>query len=545
MSEAAPGAAYPARMRTWVLGVLVGVLAVALIATSTLAYGHARALDRHRGQIALLTDEVAMLREQVAELERGGPGPGNAGDPLDGLLGGLLDDLLGGLGGDLGDLGDLGGLLDGLLGGWLDGGDIGAAPPGAACLVPDGPDVGGGLFDGLLDGLLGDVATSPGPDDLDAVVAQVAAQVAELRGLDWEQPVEVAFLDDAATRARLAELVEPDLASDDIVIDQRLLVTLGALPEGADLAELQLDLLGEQVAGFYVPETGELVVRVPDDGVLRPLDRVTLAHELHHALADQVLGLPDRTTTPYVDDPDASYAALAVVEGDATLLMQQWALAHLSIADQLALALDPSIAAAGASLDDAPHVLRRALTAPYEDGLDWVCERYLDGGWDAVDAAYASPPTTSAEVLFGAPVEPRATAPLHVPDGFVELRTAPFGAATLSWLLEAPGDDRAAELPDARERVRGWAGGTALVAANGATTAVGLSLVDGGTGSVPLCATVDAWYAAANPGARRSLEGDDVRFDRAGQAAVVRCDGDDVLLGIAPDGALALQLVGG
>jgi hypothetical protein len=527
-------------MRTWVAATIIGVLALGLVAMSTVAVSQDRALDRSQAQLVALQAEVDELRDEVARLEAdraaGDDAPGGLQGLLDGLLGGLLDGADDGPG--LADLFDGLGGLDGLLDGA--GGLEGAS--GAACVLPDEQDARGGLFDGLLDGLFGGTTTAT--DDLDEVVDVVAAQVAELRDLDWRHDVEVSFLDGAAVMERLDELIGPELESDDVVIDQRLLIALHAIPADADLARIQLDLLGDQVAGFYASETEELVVRVPDDGRLRPIDLVTLAHELDHALTDQVLGLPDRSAPPYVDDPDAAYGALALVEGDATLLMQRWAVANLSVTDQLAMAFDPETAAAQAALDGVPTLLQRELLSPYTDGLDWVCDRYLEGGWAAVDTAYSAPPTTSAEVLFGEPVDPAATATLTPPDGYAELRTTTLGAAPLQWLFEAPGDDPAQGLDRPRARVRGWGGGTVLVAGRGDDTAVGLALVDTGDGAAPLCDSLDAWYAAAVPSATRTTTGDGVEFSGSEQAATLRCEGDDVRLGLAPDAAAARQVVG-
>jgi hypothetical protein len=269
----------------------------------------------------------------------------------------------------------------------------------------------------------------------------------------------VAFLDDVATRARLQELLEEEDAIDReaLAVQERLLTALRAIPAGTDLEELQLALLEDSVAGFYVSDTGELVVRVPDDGRIRGIDRITIAHELQHALADQALGLPDPTEPPLSEDADATLATLAVVEGDATLVMQRWGLEHVSLMEQLGAFGDPDMLAAQAALDDVPHVLQRELMSPYLDGLDWVCDRYLEGGWAAVDEAYRSPPTTTAEVLFGEPVDPVEPTSLGAPRGFDEVGAITFGAAPLLWLFEAPGDDVSTGRWTTRRRGR-WRG---------------------------------------------------------------------------------------
>jgi hypothetical protein len=517
-------------MRPWMLPAAATVSLVALLAVSAGLVVQTRRAAEAEDRVDELEAEVDQLRTEVQALEER-VADGGGTDPLGGLLDGLLDgssgleDLLGGLLG--GDTDGLDGLLDGLMGGT---GGI----PGAACVTPAGGL--GDLFGGLFGG------TAALPDDPDELVDAIGDQVADLRGLTWQQEVEVAFLDSAELQARLDELLseDEDPAADDA--ERRLLEALGAVPPGTDLTQLRRDLLDDQVAGFYVPETGELVVRVPADGRIRPVDRITVAHELQHALADQAIGLPD--LEGFDDDADGALATLAVVEGDATLLMNLWALEHVSITDQLGAALGGDLAAAQGSLAGIPPYLQRELLFPYTDGLEHVCDRYLDGGWSAVDTAYDDLPTTTAEVLYGDTAHgPEGTVSFTAPTGYDEVRSTTFGAAPLSWLFEAPGGDEDRALDRPRERAAAWAGGQAWVWADEDATAVGLALVDGGDGP-SLCDSIDAWYAAAFPDAqRRQAEGASV-FEGPRQTAVLRCDGDDVALTTAPDLATATRIIG-
>jgi hypothetical protein len=516
-------------MRPWMLPAAATVSLVALLAVSAGLVVQTRRAADAEDRVDQLEAEVDELRSEVRALEDRMADGG--ADPLGGLLDGLLDggtggldDLLGGLLGDDGE--GLDGFLDGLLGG-------AGGVPGAACLTPTGGL--GDLFGGLFGG------SSSLPDDPDELVDVIADQVADLRELTWQEDVEVAFLDDTQLRARLDELLseDEDPAADDA--ERRLLEALGAVPPGTDLTQLRRDLLDDQVAGFYVPETGELVVRVPADGTIRPIDRITVAHELEHALADQAIGLPDLEA--FGQDADGALAALAVVEGDATLLMNLWALEHVSVTDQLGAALGGDLAAAQESLAAVPPYLQRELLYPYTDGLDLICDRYLDGGWSEVDAAYDDLPTTTAEVLFGEDAHAaRDTATVSAPASYDEVLTATFGAAPLSWLFEAPGGDEARALDRPRERAAAWAGGQAQVWADGEATATALALVDGG-GAPALCDSVDAWYAAAFPEAQRRATEGAVVFDGGEQTAVLRCDGDDVVLATAPDLVTATRIV--
>lgn len=506
---------------------LAAAVAVALTGTTVLTavqFREAREADQRADELAseleALRREVERLESERAEERAGGPA-----DPFAGILG----DLFGGDG--LEGLGDLGGLL----------GDLAGGVPGAACLLPDGADP--GTPEDMLAGLLGGTPGASAPDDPAALVSQTADQVADLRELAFATAPEVTFLDDDAIRARLGEIVERDYPAADADVDARLLTALGAIPPGSDMHQLQEQILGDQVAGFYDPATGELVVRTPGDGI-GTTDRVTLAHELQHALADQALGLPDLDGPRSRSDQDAALATLAVIEGDATLLMNQWTLANVGLVEQLRLVADPSILAAQSALEQLPPYLVSELLFPYTAGLDHVCARWVDGGWAAVDAAYADSPTTTAEVLWpdhpGREGEP---AVLAAPAGHEQALTTTFGAAPLLWLLEAPGGDEDTALDDAEARARAWAGGRATVWTRGAATVVGVALVDGGDGP-PLCDTMTTWYAAAFPDADRRQTASTVVFDGPAQDAAIRCGEADVRIGIAADVAAATRVVG-
>ena len=527
-----------------VVAIVLGLIVLILGGWSVFAAVRMSQVNEQLGSVQADLDEA---EERIAELESDlaaaqasglaqGDLPGEEGDlGLEDLLGQLLggegeglgglEDLLGGLlGGESADLGDLGGLL----------GDL---------------DLSGGLGS-CLTGAPGSYEVAD--DSLEAQVDDIALAVEELRGLSFPSEVEPVFVTPDEMVRRVRALVEESYPPEIEDFDTRLLVALGMLPPGYDLMSAQVDLLDTGVAGYYDPKTGELVVATSDSGQpLGAIDQITLAHEMIHALTDATLGIPGAIEDPLAD-PEIIRAEQALIEGDATLGMQQFSLGALGFEDQLGMMLDPRLLGAQQEAGEFPYVLSNGLQLPYLEGMSFTCALYADGGWEAVDAAYDDPPTNTAQILFPERyaidrIEAIDPEPLGSPGpGWASLRQVGFGAVDLLMLFSAPGDDVEAALSEPRERARAWGGGRAEVWSLGEESAVGISLVDTGEGSVDLCQSMTTWELAAFPDHEELSPTVGGELEHAGQhrAAVVVCDDPSVRIGIGPDLETARSVAG-
>jgi hypothetical protein len=86
-------------------------------------------------------------------------------------------------------------------------------------------------------------------------------------------------------------------------------------------------------------------------------------------------------------DDDASLALTALIEGDAATGQLEYLFEHPGLIRDLqneASDFDSS------ELDNAPAIFRETLLFPYDQGADFVDTLYREGGWEAVDAAYAT-----------------------------------------------------------------------------------------------------------------------------------------------------------
>ena len=127
-----------------------------------------------------------------------------------------------------------------------------------------------------------------------------------------------------------------------LAANERLYKALGLIPADSNLRDLSLDLLSGGVAGFYRNDEGKLYV-VSKTGGPGPNERFYFAHEYDHALQDQNSTI-FKDQHGVLDQSDRLLARQAVYEGDASLLMTQWAAANLTqpeLLELLAASTDP------------------------------------------------------------------------------------------------------------------------------------------------------------------------------------------------------------
>ena len=229
------------------------------------------------------------------------------------------------------------------------------------------------------------------------VYARIERQVEAIRGLPAKVTVDPVILDQAALDAALRANFDKDNPAAAIAATERVDRALGLIPADASLKELQLQLLSGQVVGFYDPETKTMSVK-STSGAIGVAQQITFAHEYDHALQDQQFDLSKLGIDAH-DQGDRSLARLALVEGDATLVMTQWASTALTPAELLQYLAQSDIAGQTAALAKLPAAMRDQLLFPYTTGLTFVQGLQRKGGWEEVDRAFARLPDSTEQVL--------------------------------------------------------------------------------------------------------------------------------------------------
>jgi hypothetical protein len=305
------------------------------------------------------------------------------------------------------------------------------------------------------------------PADEDAVLAALAEieeQVIAIRGLPAADigPPDLLTRDEA--REELDAAFDEDYPQEERDEDNASLRALGLLEADQDVAELQLQLIGDQVLGFYDDEEKRMVV-VTDAG-LDALAKFTYAHEYAHALQDAAFGIASLERDADGED-DRGLARTALLEGDASVVMLAWAFEHLTPQELLEITSTPPPDTSGIP----SWLVEYLVVFPYNEGLLWAGALSGDPtapDFAAIDAAYDAPPDSTEQIIDIQKWDPREDPiPVDGPDlaaalgeDWTEVEDTPIGQAFLRMILEFHGIESA----EAVEASRGWGGDRAVTA---------------------------------------------------------------------------------
>ena len=303
----------------------------------------------------------------------------------------------------------------------------------------------------------------------DSRVLPLAEFVADERGLEFDHPVPVDFLDDDAFNREVAgdggvELTEAD--EEEAERFSRLFRAVGLVSGEIDMAGSNQQMVEEGLLALYNPDEERILVRGTDMNVSL---RATLVHELTHALQDQHF---DLTRIDEFETSGEELAFRALAEGDADRIENLY-IDDLSPSEQDEYDDDSGEAP---DLEDIPPALIAYFGAPYAlgDGFVGVIDE-LDGQ-SGVDDAFEDPPTTDENLMDpftylagdgAAPVDSPELA-----DDEEEFDSGDWGAMTWLLMLGARIDPHVA-----LRATDGWGGDAYVAYERGGTTCVRVAYV--------------------------------------------------------------------
>jgi hypothetical protein len=294
----------------------------------------------------------------------------------------------------------------------------------------------------------------------------IELEVADVRGLEpLASEVPRFVLSKTKVRPVLAASFEAGGGTQEALNDEaRVLSALGLIKPTYNLYTNALNSLADGIGGFYLPASGELYVIGTGFG---GVERYIFSHEYGHALVDQHFDLEALGTDPRCGgDAQRCQAIQALVEGDATLVMNQWLEQYATPQDlQDLFSFNPP---PGVFPDQfAPPFVAVNARFPYVEGLNFVNALYARGRWALVNAAYTNPPESTEQILHPSKYfsedspEEMPDVPLEavLGEGWRLLDDNSLGEWT-TYLILGYGADVDAQLEDqrAQQAAAGWGG---------------------------------------------------------------------------------------
>jgi hypothetical protein len=373
------------------------------------------------------------------------------------------------------------------------------------------------------------------------VFDELMAQVADIRGLQWKGPLNLKVVSPDELARLVRQVNDRDLKPDQVASEGEALKLFHLIPGDANLQQILDDVLAGSVLGFYDPTTKELYVGGQE---LDPATKYTIAHEMTHALTDQVFNYGPATQA--LDDAgktEESAAYSALLEGDAVMTQQLWADKYLSEDEAVEALFGGDTSDAGAAIARAPAYIVQSLYFPYDEGLSFVKKLHDSGGYAAVDAAYRKPPTSTEQIihpetyLAGQGSPSPAIPDLAAAAGCAGVRTGTVGEFDMRAVLS-----EALSKNDAQSAVDGWNGDTYDLVRCGSSLGMADRWdTDPGTDPGRLATALGQWAATWSGSGKGP--GSDGRFSGTKGAGRIVRSGTHVDLVVAQDQATADRLV--
>ena len=235
--------------------------------------------------------------------------------------------------------------------------------------------------------------------DLKQAVQQMIPAVERATRLRFRQRPVVLRRSRAQVRDYVIHKFDDDLPPAELEGAQAAYRLFGLIPDSLDLRRTMIDLLTEQVAGYFDPDSNALYIPTDIDPSQA---RLVISHELVHALQHQYLNLDSLVELKRQNDRRS--AAQAILEGQATLaqilvLMPEQKIESLPNFWDLRTAL-------GGQQDQmkvfgrAPLWLRESLIFPYLGGAEFV--RWFDHEYPGKQPYGVLMPISTEQILHPA-----------------------------------------------------------------------------------------------------------------------------------------------
>jgi hypothetical protein len=269
------------------------------------------------------------------------------------------------------------------------------------------------ILAGLLAGCFG-----PEPPQLNSTptlsLAEIKQRVSEIRALPFKQEP-----DQAGLPAFSSADISDDFGGQALAQIARAYKRVGLLAESVDLAKSMMELARLKRLAMY-EAGGERLVIAPEAATLGEAlagdrggdaDQIAAVLALTRALQDQHFRWSERLKGLGSEDRKLAFRALG--DGDALLVALNYLTKYRQPLNwaQATNRFAAELEKLGGHL---PELLRQDLIFPYREGSQFAQWAFLAKGWSGVNALFADPPISSAQILHPEKYYIRRLAPLRI-----------------------------------------------------------------------------------------------------------------------------------
>ncbi|MEN8223683.1 MAG: hypothetical protein ABFR36_10585 [Acidobacteriota bacterium] len=294
-------------------------------------------------------------------------------------------------------------------------------------------------------------------------VSKVKERIEKTGLLKFKSSVELKYVSGSFFKTYIRDYFDKTYPSEISEKESKFLHLMGFLKSEGSLTKLRKRVIENNAGGLYDERNGKLMI-ISDHMNSDPVYQLILVHELRHALQDQYYNI-SKLFGNLSDFDDRKLAVTAALEGDAMLLMTQYAEKYtpFPVSPELSLSgynsdalLSFSPVKFSHNLDDLPPVIKYHLTMPYIHGLKFVFRVFKKGKWKSVNKILNSPPVSTEQILHPEKYLkgelPAGSEPVYAPEKYELYHSGTLGEYLLNILLM--------EKNNYKDVASGWGGDT-------------------------------------------------------------------------------------
>jgi hypothetical protein len=248
-----------------------------------------------------------------------------------------------------------------------------------------------------------------GESPYESRVRESIPQIEQATGLKFKTPPKLEVRSKTQVREFLLSKFNESAPAEQMRGEEVAYKLFGLIPDSLSLRSFLLELLTEQIVGYYDPQTKVLYVV---EGAAEDMAGMVVSHELIHALQDQYVNLD--SIQKATDNSDRQAAAQAVMEGHATYYQVKMSLGGEDISARLPGGWEQmrEMIREGQSsmplFSTAPMAIQESLIFPYLSGAEFVrrYEQYRPGRSALDSLPVSTEQVLDAQAFFTAVDEP-------------------------------------------------------------------------------------------------------------------------------------------